>query len=172
VTDAFLALARAQAGAPEPDVQAALGALLYGRGEYGRAGECFAAALAARPGDARLWNRYGSCLSNGAAPEAALAAYREALRLRPAYTRAVYNVAVACLNIGAHKEAAEHLLDALAGQGPDASAQCWSTLARVFRVMGREDLAARAEGKPDVEVFRREGFDFRAAGDRTDAAAV
>jgi peroxin-5 len=159
VTDAFLSLARAQhaaAGEADADVQAALGALLYARGEYARAGECFGAALGARPGDARLWNRYGSCLSNGAAPEAALAAYREALRLRPAYTRAVYNVAVACLNVGAHREAAEHLLDALASQGSEGerSEQCWTTLARVFRMMVRAPGVRR--GRPDA--------DARAAG--------
>lgn len=38
----------------------------------------------------------GSCLSNGNKPEEALGAYREALQLRPTYTRAIYNVAVAC----------------------------------------------------------------------------
>lgn len=43
-----------------------------------------------------LWNRLGSSLSNGNHPEEALGAYREALQLRPTYTRAIYNVGVAC----------------------------------------------------------------------------
>jgi len=43
-----------------------------------------------------LWNRLGSSLSNGSKPEEALGAYREALQLRPSYTRAIYNVGVAC----------------------------------------------------------------------------
>lgn len=46
--------------------------------------------------DYLLWNRLGSCLSNGSKPEEALGIYREALRLRPTYTRAIYNVGVAC----------------------------------------------------------------------------
>ena len=46
--------------------------------------------------DYTLWNRLGSSLSNGNKPEEALGAYREALQLRPTYTRAIYNVAVAC----------------------------------------------------------------------------
>lgn len=46
--------------------------------------------------DYRLWNRLGSCLSNDRKPEEALGAYREALQLRPTYTRAIYNVGVAC----------------------------------------------------------------------------
>ena len=47
--------------------------------------------------DYLLWNRLGSSLSNGNKPEEALGAYREALNLRPTYTRAIYNVGVACM---------------------------------------------------------------------------
>lgn len=46
--------------------------------------------------DFMLWNRLGSSLSNGNRPEDALGAYREALQIRPTYTRAIYNVGVAC----------------------------------------------------------------------------
>ena len=46
--------------------------------------------------DYLLWNRLGSSLSNGNKPEESLGAYREALVLRPTYTRAIYNVGVAC----------------------------------------------------------------------------
>jgi len=46
--------------------------------------------------DYLLWNRLGSSLSNGNKPEESLGAYREALMLRPTYTRAIYNVGVAC----------------------------------------------------------------------------
>ena len=65
--------------------------------------------------------------------------YREALRLRPGYTRAVYNVGVACLNLGAYQEAAEHFLGGLAMQGDPSgsdatkrSEQLWSTLRRTL----------------------------------------
>ena len=51
-----------------------------------------------------MWNRLGSSLSNGSKPEEALGAYREALRLRPTYTRAIYNVGVACELIGIHMD--------------------------------------------------------------------
>lgn len=37
-------------------------------------------------------------MSNGNKPEEALGAYREALQLRPTYTRAIYNVGVACMS--------------------------------------------------------------------------
>jgi peroxin-5 len=106
-----------------------------------------------------LWNRLGSSLSNGNKPEESLGAYREALMLRPTYTRAIYNVGVACkwqfstqpstmhsltlwsfpagLNIGAHKEAAEHFLSALSMQEAtgEKSKQLLQTLRRAFLAM-------------------------------------
>ncbi|KAG8987366.1 Peroxisomal membrane signal receptor PTS1 [Tulasnella sp. JGI-2019a] len=154
----------------DPDVQIGLGVLYYCDQEYDKAKDCFESALWARPQDYLLWNRLGSCLSNGNKPEEALNVYREALRLRPTYTRAIFNVGVACLNIGAYKEAAEHFLSALAAQrtasgGPPANAsegnneQLWKTLKKVFSLMDRDDLAAMADSG-DVEVFRSSGFDF------------
>jgi peroxin-5 len=98
VTDVFLNLARDQhsKGVLDGDVQIGLGVLFYTNSEYDRAKDCFEAALSARPKDYLLWNRLGSSLSNGNKPEEALGAYREALQLRPTYTRAIYNVGVAC----------------------------------------------------------------------------
>jgi peroxin-5 len=167
ITDAYLDLARSQhaQGVVDADVQIALGVLFYSRSDYEHAKDCFQSALALRPDDFRLWNRFGSCLSNGNQPEESLSAYREALRLRPTYTRAVYNVAVACMNIGANKEAAEHLLDALSSQSDGAgttSEQLWTTLKRAFNNMDRPDLADLANGHPPVDVFRKEGFEFSA----------
>ncbi|EGO00115.1 hypothetical protein SERLA73DRAFT_180560 [Serpula lacrymans var. lacrymans S7.3] len=168
LTDAFLGLARSQfsQGLVDPDVQIALGVLFYNTGEYDRAKDCFESALSGRPQDYLLWNRLGSSLSNGNKPEEALGAYREALHLRPTYTRAIYNVGVACLNIGAHQEAAEHFLSALAMQeatgGGQTSDQLWFTLRRTFLSMDRTDLAeiAKPESHPTLELFRQKGFDF------------
>lgn len=98
VRDAFLSVARAQhaAGILDADVQSGLGVLFYTDGDFERARDCFSTALGVRPKDYLLWNRFGSALSNGDKPEEALGAYREALQLRPTYTRAIYNVGVAC----------------------------------------------------------------------------
>ena len=98
VTEAFISVARAQhaQGILDPEVQSGLGVLFYISGDFTRAQDCFSAALSARPKDFMLWNRLGSSLSNGNKPEEALGAYREALQLRPTYTRAIYNVGVAC----------------------------------------------------------------------------
>jgi peroxin-5 len=168
-TEAYLAVARQihTAGKTDPDVQVGLGVLFYTNGEYDKAADCFQTALSARPDDYLLWNRLGSSLSNGAKPEEALNIYREALRLRPTYTRAIYNVGVACLNIGAHREAAEHFLTALAlhrgadpaHKGGTRSEVLWQTLNRTFLAMDRTDLAALTS-KGDVDAFRSHGFEF------------
>ncbi|KAG8917425.1 Peroxisomal membrane signal receptor PTS1 [Tulasnella sp. 418] len=170
-TEAFLGVARElhAKGESDPDVQVGLGILHYADSEYDKAKDCFESALWARPNDYLLWNRLGSCLSNGSKPEEALGVYREALRLRPTYTRAIYNVGVACLNIGAHKEAAEHFLSALAiqktasssntPQTPQSSEQLWKTLRKTLHAMGRDDLTDLTQ-KGDVELFRSHGFDF------------
>ncbi|KIK67167.1 hypothetical protein GYMLUDRAFT_69359 [Collybiopsis luxurians FD-317 M1] len=167
ITDLYLTIARQQhsQGIVDPDVQIGLGVLYYTNGDYALAKDCFESALSQRPRDYLLWNRLGSSLSNGNKPEEALGAYREALQLRPTYTRAIYNVGVACLNIGAHREAAEHFLSALALQeqtSGETSDQLWFTLRRAFIAMDRADLAERAkrELKGSLDMFRKEGFDF------------
>ncbi|GBE81169.1 Peroxisomal targeting signal receptor [Sparassis crispa] len=163
--EVFLDIARDQysQGEIDPDVQMGLGVLFYTTTDYTRAKDCFETALTVRPKDYLLWNRMGSSLSNGNEPEKALGAYREALQLRPTYTRAIYNVGVACVNIGAHTEAAEHFLSALAMQetsGGTKSEHLWLTLRRTFVSMGRPDLADKANSSTNVGIFRQEGFDF------------
>ncbi|KZV95018.1 TPR-like protein [Exidia glandulosa HHB12029] len=173
VQDAFLAVARGQhtsGAAVDPELQIGLGVLFYTDSQFDKAQDCFETALGANPNDYLLWNRLGSCLSNGSKPEEALGAYRQALELRPTYTRAIYNVGVACLNIGAYEEAAKHFLSALAmqetgnggadGAGNDKSAQLWTTLQRCFTYMNRNDLAEMARKAAPVNSFRLEGFDF------------
>lgn len=98
VTNLFLDAARKQhsQGTVDPDLQVGLGVLFYSTSRYDQAKDCFESALSVRPNDYLLWNRFGSCLSNGNKPEEALGAYRQALQLRPTYTRAIYNVGVAC----------------------------------------------------------------------------
>jgi len=164
VTEALLNVARAQhaQGVIDPDVQLALGVLFYNNSAYDRAKDCFEAALSVHPTDYLLWNRLGSSLSNGNKPEESLGAYREALMLRPTYTRAIYNVGVACLNIGAHKEAAEHLLSALSMQETtgEKSKQLLQTLRRAFLALDRKDLADLTLESPNLDYFRTEGFEF------------
>lgn len=176
----FLQAAREDAakGTMDPDVQVALGILFYSSSSYDQAKDCFQAALESRPDDFQLWNRLGATLANGGKPELATEAYHKALELRPTFTRAIYNLSVSCLNLGAHHQAAEHLLSALALQrsqtlpdkpegvpaAPLATAKesesLWMTLRNIFVLINRLDLANQCEVNADLDVFRRAGFDF------------
>lgn len=182
VTNLFLSAARenAQRGIVDPEVQVGLGVLFYADSSYTKAEDCFRSALEVRPNDFLLWNRLGATLANGGKPEMAIEAYHKALELRPTFTRAIYNLSVSCLNLGAHHEAAEHLLSALALQqtqtlpdvpageapapaAPLAQAQeshgLWSTLRRIFLAMDRMDLAGKAHVGSQLDQFRNE-FEF------------
>lgn len=184
VTSLFLSAARenSQRGIVDAEVQVGLGVLFYADSSYDKAEDCFKAALEVRPNDFLLWNRLGACFANGGKPEMAIEAYHKALELRPTFTRAIYNLSVSCLNLGAHHEAAEHLLSALAlqktqtlpnapaGEQPSqvklpplAEAQeshgLWSTLRRIFLAMDRMDRAGQAHVGSDLNQFRDE-FDF------------
>lgn len=115
LTNSFLDLARAQYtsnGEVDPDVQVGLGTAYYMMGEYEEARKCWVAALGERPDvsshfrnvrmrrliekDYLLWNRLGATLANGGNPEEAVDAYRKALELKPTFTRAIFNLGVAC----------------------------------------------------------------------------
>ncbi|KAL7418925.1 Peroxisomal membrane signal receptor PTS1 [Cryptotrichosporon argae] len=174
VREAFLGIAREQYtanGRVDPDVQVALGTLYYMMGDYGEARGCWTAALNERPEDYLLWNRLGATLANSGSSEDAVDAYRRALEIKPTYTRAVYNLGVACLNIGVYREAAEHFLAALALQANEANAPekrwdaadntVWSVLRRALDSLDMPELAAQARAGTDLGVFRQAGFDFQ-----------
>ncbi|WFD20901.1 Peroxisomal membrane signal receptor PTS1 [Malassezia caprae] len=162
----------------DPDLQVGLGLLFYASSSYDQARDCFRAALAVRPDDWQLWNRLGATLANSGKPELATEAYHKALELRPTFTRAIYNLSVSCLNLGAHHEAAEHLLSALALQRtqtlpdtPDGmqtpmlahvqeSQSLWNTLRSIMVVMDQFELANQCQVGTDLDVFRRAGFEF------------
>lgn len=112
-------------------------------------------------------------MANSNRPEEAVDAYRRALELKPNYTRVIYNLGVACLNMGVYHEAAEHFLNALSlhasEQGRNVtdgdsaaaakhSSTLWSTLRRVFVSMVSENIsrvepsaeAASLQNRPDL----------------------
>lgn len=108
----------------DPDVQVGLGVLFYGVEDFGKAVDCFKAALhSSELGTSNhhtqrhlLWNRLGATLANSGRSEDAIVAYEKALELQPNFVRARYNLGVSCVNIGCHSEAAGHLLSALSLQ--------------------------------------------------------
>lgn len=180
VRNLFLKAVREDAAAQrmDADLQVGLGLLFYSSSSYEQARDCFRAALSVRPDDWQLWNRLGATLANGGNPELATEAYHKALELRPTFTRAIYNLSVSCLNLGAHHEAAEHLLSALALQRtqtlPDTpegvqtpmlahvqeSESLWNTLRSIMVVLQQVDLSNKCQVGADLELFRRAGFEF------------
>lgn len=124
VTDLFIRAAQLSPDGEhmDPDVQVGLGVLFYGAEEYGKAVDCFSAALASTESGSvnqrdqvhLLWNRLGATLANSGRSEEAINAYEKALTLRTNFVRARYNLGVSCINIGSYEQAAEHLLGALA----------------------------------------------------------
>ncbi|KAF8976593.1 hypothetical protein BGZ46_008129, partial [Entomortierella lignicola] len=183
VTGLFLEAARTNPGENlDPDVQIALGVLFNVSEEYEKAVDCFRAALNLRPDDYMLWNKYGATLANSHNTAAAIEAYFNALNINPSYIRARYNLAIACINMGQHREAAEHLLSALALQSAGDAARglivgstarepqsdggvggmsqnVWETLKMTMYMLGRSDLAYRCETSRDLDAFRND-FDF------------
>ncbi|XP_043252744.1 peroxisomal targeting signal 1 receptor isoform X1 [Colletes gigas] len=143
----------------DADVQCGLGVLFNLSNEYDKACDCFQAALQVRPNDSRLWNRLGATLANGQKSEEAINAYHRALKLSPGFIRARYNLGISCINLGAYKEAGEHLLTALnqqaAGRGtqgesylPKAmSNTIWSTLRLVISLMHKYNLNEAIESR-------------------------
>ncbi|WWC85554.1 uncharacterized protein L201_000418 [Kwoniella dendrophila CBS 6074] len=175
MAERFLNLAREQwqnNQSVDPDVQVGLGTLYYMMDNYEEARGCWTNALGEKPDDYLLWNRLGATLANGGNSEEAVDAYRRALELKPTFTRAVYNLGVACLNIGVYKESAEHLLAALSLHSNQSQADndstlassdsysIWSTLRRALVALNMNQLAGNAEPGTDLGVFRQAGFEF------------
>ncbi|CAM0142855.1 unnamed protein product [Umbelopsis sp. WA50703] len=176
VTNLFLEAARSSPGEEmDPDVQVGLGVLFNVSEEYQKAIDCFKAALASRPQDYLLWNKLGATLANSHETPAAIDAYFNALEINPSYIRARYNLAISCINLGQHKEAAEHLLTALALQQSSEtnatetplidengnqytvpggmSDNVWDSLRMVMFMMNRQDLATQCDAR-NLEAFR------------------
>ncbi|XP_034252676.1 peroxisomal targeting signal 1 receptor isoform X2 [Thrips palmi] len=173
VRDLYIKAARRNpSGTIDPDVQCGLGVLFNLSSEYNKAVDCFKAALEVRQDDFRMWNRLGATLANGNRSEEAVDAYHNALHLFPGFIRARYNLGITCVNLGAHREAAEHLLTALNQQsaGRDAKGErvspmnavmsdsIWSTLRLVLGLLDRQDLFPILEAR-DVKRLNEE-FDM------------
>ncbi|KAF7725981.1 hypothetical protein EC973_009127 [Apophysomyces ossiformis] len=181
ITNVFLEAARSSPGAEmDANVQVGLGVLFNVSEEYEKAIDCFKAALQSRPQDYLLWNKLGATLANSRNTPGAIEAYFNALEINPSYVRARYNLAISCINLAQHREAAEHLLTALALQQTNEtqpgttvmidqsgnqvafpngmSDNVWDSLRMLMYMMNREDLAEQCNAR-NLSAFRGE-FDF------------
>ena len=84
-------------------LQNALGILYNISRNYERAIDSLNTALAAKPDDARLWNRLGATLANNDRTPEAIEAYRQALTLFPTFVRARYNLGISCMHLKSYK---------------------------------------------------------------------
>ncbi|XP_013196160.2 peroxisomal targeting signal 1 receptor [Amyelois transitella] len=163
VKSLYLKAAQLNPSVIDPDVQNALGVLFNINQEYDKAVDCFKTALMVASDNAKLWNRLGATLANSERSEEAVDAYHQALELEPGFIRARYNVGITCMNLGAHRQAAEHFLVALNQQyrskslHPNASidnssSTIWTTLRMVCSFMGEHDVAKLVDDRNLTEL--------------------
>lgn len=129
----------------DPDLNGALGMLLYANEQYQLAATCFERAHALGPGDAR-WSYYlGRVEIYLARADRAAASLRESLRLRPGYLPARLMLAKALLDAGQLDES-RALYQALVDEQPE-TAEAHYGLGRI--------AVARGELEPAAERFRK-----------------
>ena len=119
-------------------------------------------------------------MANAREPEKAANAYFNALEINPLYVRARYNLAISFINMKEYRDAAEHLLAALAVQigetdtiaddanikdssfqsisGKAMSSNIWDTLKMCCGFLERPDLEKKCDIK-DLNAFKQE-FEF------------
>jgi tetratricopeptide (TPR) repeat protein len=138
-----------------PDAVEASAAALAIKGEAGKAIPLLEAAVAQRPGDARLWNDLAAAQLETGRPLRALVAADAALRIEPQSVDALYNRALildrlgltpvaaeawrACLDAGPDPTAAAVIRDRLRNRGMASERDRWPAAERDF-------LAAAAAG--------------------------
>ncbi|XP_074654789.1 peroxisomal targeting signal 1 receptor-like [Tubulanus polymorphus] len=156
VQDLFIQAAQQSPDDVDADVQCGLGVLFNLSGEYNKAVDCFNAALQKHPDDYLLWNKLGATLANGNRSDEAISAYHRALEISPGFIRSRYNLGIACINLGVHREAVEHFLTALnlqlQGKGPKDDQQVmsesiWSTMRLAVSMMGKPELYEACDRK-------------------------
>ena len=120
-------------------------------------------------------------MANAREPEKAANAYFNALEINPLYIRARYNLAISFINMKEYRDAAEHLLAALALQIRETntttnddlnikdssfqsiaeksmSTNIWDTLKMCCGFLDRPDLESKCDIK-DLNAFKQE-FEF------------
>ena len=81
--------------------------------DYVKAANFFETAIKEDPENHSLWNKYGAALAQNLDTPRCIAAYQQALDLRPNYVRTIVNLGLAHNNVADFRNAANCLLNAL-----------------------------------------------------------
>lgn len=105
-----------QAHASKPadsQVLLALGVLMHTQRDFGKAEEYFVGAIKEDPTNHSLWNKYGASLAQQLQTVKSMAAYQQALDLRPNYVRTIVNLGLAFNNNADFKAASNCFINAM-----------------------------------------------------------
>jgi Flp pilus assembly protein TadD len=137
----------------DSQVLLALGILNFIGRNYVEASECFVLGIKENPTDHSMWNKFGACMSNNMDLQQAVAAYEQALDLRPNYVRTIVNLGLAKNRLLDFKAAANCFLNALI-LNPNVD-HVWTYLRQSFMKMQRFDLIEKLELR-DPAMFKDE----------------
>lgn len=92
-------------------IHSVLSVLYYSDQKIRQSLESLEFLLSERPNDGIMWNRYGAILANTKSYHSAINAYNKSKLLRPNFTRARYNLAIAFLSNGDYIKASKTLIE-------------------------------------------------------------
>ena len=121
----------------------ALGVIQFIRRDFAKATQYFETAIKENPMDHSVWNKYGAALANSLKTEDAMAAYKQAIDLRPNYVRTLVNIGLAHDNKGEFDNAITSFLNALL-LNPKAD-HIWSYVRRSMVQSGKFDLIEKLQ---------------------------
>jgi len=130
----------------------ALGVLQFIRRDFQKATIYFERAIKENPIDHSVWNKYGAALANNMKSEEAIAAYKQALDLRPNYVRTLVNIGLAFNNQVEYLQGAQAFVSALC-LNPKAT-HLWNYLRQSVLQADRFDLL-EAIDKRDINMFAK-----------------
>jgi len=150
--DAAFQLLKAEKLSPgDPRTLKELGAVFYKKGLYDKAVQFLTRARGAAPGDARVWYALGLAQEARRDPGAAIAAYREAIRVDPQFADAHKTLADTLASMGEHEQAIGVLDDLLRVERTNEQAAINREV--LTRALG-EMRERRLLGKTEKEVER------------------
>jgi tetratricopeptide (TPR) repeat protein len=178
--DAAFQLLKAQGLAPlDPRPLKELGAVFYQKGLYDKAVQFLGKARGLAAGDARVWYALGLAQEARRDPGAAIAAYREAVRLDPGFSDAKKTLADVLATMGEHEEAIAVLDDLLRKERTNEQAAInREVLVKALEEMRRSRLLGRTEKELEKSALvqegqmKRRGRSPRGEGEREDVHEV